>query len=466
MSEAFEISPWQQRSLSIPEEYDVFLGGGRGSGKAYAIGLDMMRHAEQHKEKARMLYVRRTYKGLADFEDIVRSLFGLAYGKGFRYNASEHTGRFANGAYLELGQLETPADYGKYQGRSFTRLYADEVGQYASPDLLDLLRSNLRGPKDLPIRAMFAANPGDAGHHWIAQRFVFRATPWEPFYEDKSKRHWVYAPGTYRDNPFIDQEEYRAQLEASCPHDPELLRAWLEGDWAVARGAFFASVVEESRNAVGPWCQPEDPKDWAADMTRRGWRFHLAHDYGSAAPSVTYICARSPGIEGPDGRFYPRESLVLIDELATNVPGTIDQGMNYTVPRLAEEIREMCSGWGIRPDGVADDACFNTHGHQVGSIADEFRKNGVHFRHAHKGDRISGWQKMRTLLANAGQVDVPGLYVGRNCEYFWATVPFLGRDPRRAEDIDTRTADHAADACRYGLLSEPSRMVRMKLVGL
>ena len=36
------------------------------------------------------------------------------------------------------------------------------------------------------------------------------------------------------------RRQYRKQLEASCPSDPELLRAWLEGDWAVARGAYFA----------------------------------------------------------------------------------------------------------------------------------------------------------------------------------------------------------------------------------
>ena len=89
-------------------------------------------------------------------------------------------------------------------------------------------------------------------------------------------------------NPFIDQEAYRKQLAASCPSDPELLRAWLEGDWAVARGAFFASVIDESRNAVATW--PFIPEDWDA---------YLAHDFGSSAPSVTYVVAKSPGAMVP-----------------------------------------------------------------------------------------------------------------------------------------------------------------------
>ena len=33
---------------------------------------------------------------------------------------------------------------------------------------------------------------------------------------------------------------------------------------------------------------------------------------------------------------------------------------------------------------------------------------------------------MRRLLQAAGKPDVPGLFIARHCEYFWATVPYLG----------------------------------------
>jgi hypothetical protein len=49
---------------------------------------------------------------------------------------------------------------------------------------------------------------------------------------------------------------------------------------------------------------------------------------------------------------------------------------------------------------------------------------------------------------------VPGLYISERCRYWLETVPFLDRDPRRPEDLDTRGPDHAADATRYGLLYE------------
>jgi len=466
------LSPFQQRVLLVPEDYDIFLGGGRGGAKSFALLLLALRHIEQYQRKARILYIRRTYKGLADFESMGRDIFGTVYGNAARYNSAEHIWRFPNGGYLELGQLESAADYTKYQGRSFTLLLVDESGQYAVPELLDRLRSNLRGPKNIPVRMAKAANPGDVGHAWLAQRYVFKAKPWSPFYEEKSKRTWVYAPSTFLDNPFIDQEEYKAQLESSCPTDPELLRAWLEGDWAVARGAFFASVLDEKRNAIDPWSHLPDfnrdeqlahllPAKRAA-LADSGWEFYLSHDYGSTAPSVTYVCAKSPGAEA-FGRWYPRGSIVLVDELATNQSGQLNVGLGWTIPQLSDAILALAKQWNMKPQGVADDACFSNHGHSSGSIADEFKRCGVQFRRAKKGDRIYGWERMRRMLADAGKPDVPGLYISRNCEYFWATVPYLGRDQKRTQDVDTQGPDHAGDCSRYALLYHQAKLYEKRI---
>jgi hypothetical protein len=459
MKQEIKLSPFQEKVLRAPEAFDLFLGGGRGGAKSYAQALLALRHVEQYGAKARALYLRRTHKGCADFVSLCFDLFGPIYGTALRFNAQEGLFRFPNGGTLEVNQLESATDYQKFQGRSFTLLLVDEAGQFPTPELLDRLRSNLRGPKNLPVRCVFAANPGDVGHQWMAARYVFKAAPWKPFLEPFSGRTFVYAPSTFLDNPFIDQGAYRRQLGASCPSDPELLRAWLEGDWSVARGAYFAAVLDESRNAVARW--PEIPK-------HRGerWRTYLCHDFGSSAPSVTYIVARSPGAKGPDEKFYARDSLVLVDELATNEPGNVSKGMGYTVPVLSEHIKEFCAGWKVRPDGVADDAIFAKGGHERGSISDEFRAAGVDFYPAKKADRISGWQVMRRLLQDAGKPDVPGLYIARHCEYFWQTVPYLGRDPRRIEDVDSRGPDHSADAVRYGCLRESQALMRVALTGM
>jgi hypothetical protein len=437
---ALRLSPFQQRVLSVPEEFDLFLGGGRGGAKSYALAILALRHVEQYTTKARVLYLRQTHKGCADFSALCLDLFTSVYGKAMRWNSQEGVFRFPNGGLLEINQIESQADYGKFTGRSFTLCLCDEIGQYATPDLLDKLRSNLRGPEGIPIRVVLASNPGDVGHQWIARRYVFQSASWTVFVEQASGRPFVSCPSTYRDNPFIDQASYRRQIEASCSSDQELLKAWLDGDWAVARGAYFASCLDENRNATATW--PSIPT---------GWQTYLAHDFGVSAPSVTYIIAKSPGATGPDGRYYSRNSLILVDELATCEPDRLNTGLGWLVPKLAEAIREMCAHWKVKPQGVADDACWAAQGHSRGSIADEFKLAGVYFQPAKKADRITGWQTMRRLLADAGKPDVPGLYIARHCEYFWATVPYLARDPKRVEDLDSRSADHAADAVRYGV---------------
>jgi hypothetical protein len=442
-------TPFQQRVLTLPVEYDLALLGGRGGGKSFTLALLILRHAEVYGEKARILYLRRTYKGLADFESLLREIFGAIYGRSARYNSTEHVWRLPNGAYLELAQLESENDYPKFQGRSFNLIIVDEAGQFPEPDLLDRLRSNLRAPVGIQPRFVLAANPGGPGHAWIAKRYVFKASPWEPFEEEQSGRTFVHAPSTYRDNTGIDQDEYLKNLTASCPFDGELLRAWTSGDWSIARGAFFAQCLG-NHNLIEPW-ERLPAYRWVSQTRKQYWGDpYLSHDWGTSAPSVTLLLVESEGREGIDGRYYPRGSILVLDEYVSNQPGSLEKGMGYSVDILADRIKEMCAGWDIMPEGVADDACFARSG--MASIAQEFRRFGVYFREAQKGARATGWERLRRLMADGGKPDVPGLYIARNCEYLWATLPYLARDPRKPDDVDTRVNDHGADALRYGVL--------------
>jgi hypothetical protein len=470
--EALQLSPFQNRVCTIPEQFNLFLGGGRGGAKSHCLAFIALRHAAQYGERARILYIRQTYKGLSDFEEITRELFGRIYGKGARFNQNEGVWRLPGGGYFELNQLEGPGDYAKFQGRSFSLLLIDEAGQYPTPELLDKLRSNMRGPKGMPIRVCLAANPGDAGHQWLAKRYVFRARPWAPFQEPATSAMFVSAPSSYLDNPFIDAAVYEAQLRASCAADPELLKAWLSGDWSISRGAFFGAVLDEATNAIDPWTPASLTRSRRAHRTPAGnsgvylqkcgesWRPFLSHDFGISAPSATGLFVESPGATGPDGRWYSRGSIILLDERVTALPGQPSVGLGWPVPKIAEQIREMCDEWGVKPTGVADDAIFARNGvSATASIASEFRKAGVQFIPAHKADRVAGWEILRRLMSDAGKPDVPGLYIARNCSYFWETVPTLPRDPRRQNDLDTRAVDHMADCVRYAVLRRGSSHV-------
>ena len=443
MSE-LQLSEFQKRVLTLPENYDIFLGGGRGGAKSWTLAWLALRHIEVYKQRARVLYLRKTYGALSDFELILREVFG-ALVDGAVYNASAHVGRCPHGATFEICQLAPWVAYCKHQGRSFTILLVDEAGEYPDPRLIDLVRSNLRGIAGIPLRVVLAANPGGPGHTWLVKRYLNKkAPPWAPFVEANSKRETVYAPSSYRDNPFIDRDAYEAQLRAACAHDPALLQAWLTGDFNVARGAFFEGALDEDRNLFEAW----EP---SRDYVQRNFDLSLSYDHGSSAPAVCYVTAESRGFHGPDGRLYPRGSILLLDELATNVPGQYNEGLRWTVPQIAQNIITMARQYRCKPRGVADDAIFSFGGSVAGSIAHEFRMNGVFFYSARKGSRLHAWERMKILLADAGKPDKPGLYISRRCEYFWNTVPTLPRDPKRPDDLDTRAPDHAADAARYRL---------------
>ncbi|OQX17735.1 MAG: hypothetical protein BWK76_09690 [Desulfobulbaceae bacterium A2] len=452
-----KLNPWQEKAMAVPESFDLFLGGGRGGGKTFLLAALYLRHCEQHGDKARCLVVRKSFPGLMDIEGEFRAYFSSVYGSALRFDGQRHRFTLPGGSTIQLDQLEREADFEKYQGKSFSHIATDEAGQFASPALVDRLRSSLRAPLGVPVRFIVLGNPGGCGHHWLARRYALEAS-WKPYRCPGTGADFVTISSTYLDNEFIDRDKYAQNLAASCSIDPELARAWLEGDWSVLRGAYFASVIDEKRNMIEPWsalpssCLPM-PGSHGYDFLMKQidrWRFFLASDFGVSAPSVTYLCAESPGAEGPDGFFYPKNSIILVDECALVHPDDDNLGLGLTVPDQADLIKSMCSQWGARPDGVIDDAAFNKTGSQSGSIAEEFGKSGVHFSRARKGGRLAGWERMRILLSDAGKPDKPGLYISRRCRYWWQTVPSLPRDPRRPEDVDSSAPDHAADACRYG----------------
>jgi hypothetical protein len=455
VAERIEPSAFQAGLLAIPEHYNIFAGGGRGGGKTYGDLLLILRHVETYGRDARVLVVRKSFPGMRDFEAEARYLFTTAYGKQVSFNGQDHLFRFGNGATCQLDQFEGVADFAKAQGKSYSLIVVEEAGQYPDPAPLDLLRSSLRSKAGVPCRMILSANPGGSGHGWLNQRHVAGIAPWRPYVEPKSGQTFVTAPSTLRDNPHLG-DDYAGQIAAATASDPELQKAWLHGDWNIARGAFFGQVFDTRRNVITPWHRiPADPD----------WEYFIAGDHGSAAPAVFYICARSPGAEGGDGRFYPANSIVLLDEIAFVEKDTLNKGLGLTVPTMAGEVIAQCKRWGIRPTGCLDDACFSDHGSQAGRLSDEYRKAGLIVHPVNKGDRISGWERMRRMLADAGQPDVPGLYISESCAYWLRSVPYLDRSPKRPEDVDTTSADHAADACRYALLFDQPRITVSKLAG-
>ena len=181
------------------------------------------------------------------------------------------------------------------------------------------------------------------------------------------------------------------------------------------------------------------------------WKFWLAMDHGTAAPLVCYVMAGSPGADGPDGRYYPEWSVILVDEYACHRPSDLSKAFGWTIPQLCVPIKALAKKWKIPAKGVADDACFGLMGHESGSINDEYAREGVVWRKPKKGLRAPRFERMKRMLASAGKREESGLYISRRCTYWWETVPFLIHDPRKPDEVLKCDTDHGLDTTTYGI---------------
>lgn len=225
-----------------------------------------------------------------------------AYGRrGVRYNKAENVFRVGNGAVIEVGQLDGPTAYSKYQGRSFTLLVVDEIGLIRELRRVRLLRSNLRAAEGVPLREVRTANPGGVQHAALVREHVNAAPPWAP-YETPEGEVWVNAPSTYDDNPHLDGAAYVRRLRAPTAGDEDLLRAWTDGDWNIAGGAMFGDIWDPEIHIL--------PSDFRPTYRFKGQTTALGLDWGSAAPAMCLLGLKTPGDD-----VFPKGSPIVLDEV-------------------------------------------------------------------------------------------------------------------------------------------------------
>ena len=238
-------------------------------------------------------------------------------------------------------------------------------------------------------------------------------------------------------NPHLNHDDYLRKLRAACGNDEALFKAFAEGDWSVARGAFFAGCLDPKIHML--------PIEFPYQLTKI-WRPFISHDWGSSAPSVTILFARAPGDIGP----WPRNSLLALDEVATFQPNDLNAGLNWPPGKVAEEIWELAERYKLRSiHGVGDDA----RGLSDDTLLKIFADHKINLVKPIKS-RVGGWAKCKEYLFNATRPEegLPGLWISARCKYGWKTLPYLPRDPSRPEDLDSGAPDHFADSLRYGIL--------------
>lgn len=427
---------------------EIFLGGARGGGKTDAVIGKWALKEKRYGKHFNAVMFRRTTVSSEDAIERSRDIYEPLGGK---FNGTKLQWRMPNGGRVSFAYLDTVADADQYQGRNMTDAWVEEVGQYPNPAPIDRLFGVLRSGH-VPVQLIVTGNPGGAGQHWIAKRYGLIPFPTGPKIVERELANgtvhkMAVIPSRITDNHILLDADPGYINRLHMVGAPELVRAWLEGDWAAIEGAYFPEW-SETKHIVTPFEVPDH------------WTRLCGFDWGSASPfSVGWWAVAGDDFpaQGMAGQtvLIPRGALVCYREWY----GANDQNRGL---KLSAE--EVAAGIAARePKGekitlrIADPSVLIEDGgpsraERMGVSHGIWWIGGDNARVARQG-AIGGWDQLRARLK--GQDDKPMLYVFSTCRDFIRTVPVLQHDPLRPEDLDTKSEDHVADQTRYICMSRP-----------
>jgi len=430
----------QHHFLTCPADIVVY-GGARGGGKSFASLGEFWCHAEDWGPAAKGLMLRRSREDLKDTIDVARQMYGDAA----EWKDKEKQFRFRNGAVFHMAYLENDADAMNYQGWSLTRVYVEELTQYATPTGIFRLFATLRTTSGARCQFRATCNPGGPGHHWV-KNWVIDNGSYTPIKDAETGLIRIFIPAKISDNPALlnNDPAYINRLRASG--SPALVKAWLDGDWNIIEGAFFPEF-DPSRHVITP---PRMPLHWT--------RFR-SMDWGSASPFSLgwWIVAQEDFVH--DKRRIPKNSIIRYREwYGASGP---NKGLKLPADAVAKEVvRRETDGRGFREPvayGILDPSAFQVVSGP--SIGETFARHGVYFRRADNSrvstpKRMGGWDQVRWRLRGDDDGD-PMIFFVDHCKDAIRTLPMQQHDENRPEDLDTEGEDHAVDDIRYACMSRP-----------
>ncbi len=458
----------QALAIGAPFVDELLFGGARGGGKSDFLLGDFLQDIGLGPVWRGIIF-RRSYPELEELLVRAREIF---LPLGAQYRVSEKTFVFPSGATLKFRHLETEPDADLYQGHQYTWIGWDELGNWPNLNAYRKMKACLRSAHGVPNkRIRCSANPGGVGHHEVKAYFIDHAPKGlqliENTDEDGRTTTRMFIPSRVYDNKILmrNDPEYIARLREIG--SPELVKAWLEGDWNVITGAYYPEFLVE-KHVLEPFPIP----DW--------WTRFRSMDWGSTSPfAVHWHCVVGEDFVSPDGIFLPRGAVITYREWYGVQPGKVNVGIKWSANRVGKRIHEIELRYGEKISyGVIDPSAFKQDGGP--SHAERMAYEGVFFRKA-DNNRIAGWDTIRERLVgiveaipeqpgvghNGGSpldgsddgftklVGIPMWYCFKSCTHLIRTLPALQHDLNNAEDCDTDGEDHAPDSLRYGLMSRP-----------
>lgn len=452
MNVVWKPQPRQIEFQSRPE-YECLYGGAAGGGKSDALLTEALRQV--HIPHYRAIIFRKTYPQLSELIDRSTDIYKLAYPKA-QYNDSKRCWKFPSGAKIYFGYMQYTKDRKNYQGKRYDFIAFDELTHFTWDEYSYMFSRNRpsRSPKsDQKTRVYIRAttNPGGVGHGWVKDRFITAAPPMTPIVETLSVRQpdgsmkeftrdRIFVPATVFDNQELlnNDPNYLANLALLPEADREAL---LYGSW----DSFDGQVFREWRNDSAHY----DDRKWthviAPFNVPANWKIIRSFDWGYTRPFACYWIAVAPN----------RQKFVIREYYGST--GDPNKGVQMHHIEVAEKIREIEQTdpnlIGRKITGPADPSIFEESRGLSIAAAMARAPNYVIWN---KGDnnRLPGKMQIHYHLAfdDSGE---PLLQIFNTCKHLIRTLPSLTYDESNVEDVDSDLEDHAYDALRYALMSDP-----------
>jgi len=408
----------KQRDFINAIETEVLYGGAAGGGKSYGQLIDALLYALKYTG-SKQLILRRTFPELE--KSLIRTHLEFYPLNVYKYNTSQHTGRFVNKSLIDFGYCDKESDVYKYQSAEYDVMRFDELTHFTE-SMYTYLISRVRGANNFPKQIKSSTNPGNIGHQWVKERFIDVCSPNKAYTTKSGTR--IFIPAKVKDNKFLlDKDpEYIKRLENLSEDDKKAL---LYGDWDIYVGKYFTEFNRDV-HVIEPIKIPTD------------WRKYRVLDYGLDMLAC-YIAAFDNY-----GRCYVIRELYKDDLI---VPNAAQQIISFT---NSDEIYRTYAP----PD------LWNRQKDTGKSIAQLFNENGIRLIRT-SNERVAGWMNMKIWLKpfidETGE-KIAGIRIFNSCINLIRCIPAMRHDEKNPNDcaLEPHEITHGPDAIRYLLAGRPS----------
>ena len=311
---------------------DAFYGGAAGGGKSDALLMAALQYVDIPGYNA--LLLRDTYANLVKPEGLLDRANEWLTPTDAQWSGENKSWVFPSGASVSFGYLDGPRDHFNYQGAEYQFVGIDEAVNCREHQSIYLFsRMRKKNPesyaedlknlhvefsekqikeyydlyKNIPLRFRCASNPPrleqmDRGA-WVKNRYV----------DEETRGNRVFIPAKIRDNPHLNEDEYRKSLKEL----DIITRKQLEdGDWDIqVTGRLFDRSWFKIIQAI--------PNMHDIEGTVRYWDLAATEEDPNKDPAWTVGLRMNKSIDGYyyidsviRGRWSPRKVQTIVRQTA------------------------------------------------------------------------------------------------------------------------------------------------------